>query len=385
MKFNQTYQLILENKLEDELNKARDSLNIIQYTTVRKVNDKLTNQHKYVKFLIKGIQDAGLAFSISKLAADINYAEEHWNELENKDLQHMSFEDLQDEVLKLEAKKYAKTHENELNELIKEAKTDVNVDIIKLTEEYVILRPLCFEASNHYGMYCNTNSWCIVAQEQYWKSYFKNSVFYFILFKSVPSDKKSDPWFKTCVQVRTYDGKRTCWNFFDESECSLQIQSLNLDERLFKSLGDFINEESEEKQVIIAKQFPQVIQLIKNPSEKVQEIVVTELPSAISFIKNSSDKIKKIAISKIPSLIGILQNKQPDEDLKRLAIEIDPFSIQYIYNPSEELQLLAVKKNLVTLDYIANPTEKVIKEYEQRRNNYILKNKIKDRHRQQTV
>ena len=67
-------------------------------------------------------------------------------------------------------------------------------------------------------MYCNTNSWCIVANEHYWNQYFERAnVFYFILFKSVPSDKKKNPWFKTCIQRDSQDFQFTAWNFFDES------------------------------------------------------------------------------------------------------------------------------------------------------------------------
>ena len=55
----------------------------------------------------------------------------------------------------------------------------------------------------------------------------------------------------------------------------------------------------------------------------------------------------------------ILYIKDPSEEIKRIAITINPESISYINNPSEELQLLAVNRDPETIFRIENPTEKV--------------------------
>ena len=92
MKFNKQYQLILENKLEDALNKVRretfnldkhsSNISNIKWNTLEKVknniratNALLTNKHKYVDFLIKNFWNTPCMRTAT--AETINFIEEH--------------------------------------------------------------------------------------------------------------------------------------------------------------------------------------------------------------------------------------------------------------------------------------------------------------------
>ena len=388
MKFSKLYQLVLESKLEDELEKnfpkstdvnvydriSEDRINIRKIEFIKAVNSQLTNKHKWVDYLVKNVKNYEISTdfirdNVANIVKIINLVDLHWNELEakEKDLQHMNPEKLYDLFLKIEAKAADKSFVNKWQKLVDEAKDDVEVDVIKLTEEYVILRPLNYNAANRYGTYGGANSWCIVADSSHFNRYSKENVFYFILFKDIPSDKKKNPWFKTCIQRMCIDeegndcrNRYTAWNFFDEAKNAEKVlQELKIDESYFETF-EFIKNSSEEKQKIVLEHCGRAIQYIDNPSKLFQIIAITRSPFAIQYIKNPSEELQKIAITKgTASAIKYISN--PSEEIKKFAVETYPESVQYIKNPSEEVQLLAVAKYGSMIYYIPEKirTEKV--------------------------
>lgn len=51
--------------------------------------------------------------------------------------------------------------------------------------------------------------------------------------------------------------------------------------------------------------------------------------------------------------------KNPTDEMKLYALELDGKLIRYIENPTEEMQLIAIKQNPFLIKYIENPTELV--------------------------
>ena len=255
----------------------------------------------------------------------------------------MTWEKLYDQYLRIEAKK-AKSSVNEWDKLVEEAKTDKNVFILKQTKDYIVFRPLNFKASNHYGMYCLVNSWCIVKDQEYWKRYTKedHNTFYFILCKEIPENKRRSPWFKTCIQVN----KRqtiTAWNFFDESTTLVNeiLRELKID----MTENDFRGEIS-----------------IKYLSKDKQEILLAENGALIKYLDDYSDELAKIAIdSDQGSFIYIArkQGKHLSTHLKHYAVKLHPELIEYIEDPTEELQEIAVKAGSWLIYKIKNPSQRI--------------------------
>ena len=84
------------------------------------------------------------------------------------------------------------------------------------------------------------------------------------------------------------------------------------------------------------------IQYINNPSEELQLIAVKENGCAIKYIDNPSEKVQLEAISSHPSSIYYINN--PCEDAQILAVGQDPNVIIDIKNPTEIVLQEAIKK-----------------------------------------
>ena len=267
MKFDKIYQLVCEDKLRNEL-QNNSELSAKSVEKIRTINSLLTNQHKYADFLIRNFYNLPLEINNVITAEIINYAEEHWNELKNKDLQHMTWKDMCKEVSALKHSRKLKNLQLQWKNLLSFAQSDINCDLIESTDRFFVVRPLTYEASHRYGTYCNRNSWCIVEKESYWKDYFSNdATFYFVLFKEIPSDKMSNPWFKTCILAKVFN-QLTAWNYFDGESVypetpSYILDNLGVETNLFQDIR-FIKKAAKEKQDIILSQNPRAEYWITN-------------------------------------------------------------------------------------------------------------------------
>jgi hypothetical protein len=80
----------------------------------------------------------------------------------------------------------------------------------------------------------------------------------------------------------------------------------------------------------------------------------------IQFIDNPSEEVQLMAVNENPYSIKYIQN--PSQEVQLAAVEKNPYSIREIKNPSERVQLVAVKKNPRSILFIENPT-KGVKQY----------------------
>ena len=149
------------------------------------------------------------------------YSERHLTK--NKDLQKMTFEDISQEVTRIESELQQKNKKFEVNEfqkLVESAKNRTDIcEIVDLTEDRMILVPFSFEAANLFGSYAGYNSWCIAKGQVEWMCYvMAGTIFYYVLYKNIPKEfknKQMNPFFKLCV-VCSDDGRQDVFNYFNK-------------------------------------------------------------------------------------------------------------------------------------------------------------------------
>jgi hypothetical protein len=107
---------------------------------------------------------------------------------------------------------------------------------------------------------------------------------------------------------------------------------------------------------MICKKYKTVMKHIFNPSEDVQLVAVNSDPYSIQYIKNPPESVQLSLVSKMGHLIEYIKN--PSEAVQLVAVRHD-LAIQYINNPSEEVQLTSVSHNPHSIKYINNPSEEV--------------------------
>jgi hypothetical protein len=73
----------------------------------------------------------------------------------------------------------------------------------------------------------------------------------------------------------------------------------------------------------------------------------------IQFIDNPSEEVQLVVVKKNPHLTRFIEN--PTEEVQLSAVEENGYSIHYIENPSEKVQLAAVKKFGNSIHFIPNP------------------------------
>ena len=141
--------------------------------------------------------------------------------------------------------------------------------------------------------------------------------------------------------------------YIDNPTEEQQLISINNDPSTFqfiKNPTDTVVEEA-----IIAR--PSNIQYIPNPTLKQMIIAVNRRPESIRFIKNPPEAVQLVAVTEDGESIQYIQD--PSEKVEFAAVKTTPIAIRYIPNPSEELQLIVVQQNYNSVRHIDNPTEKV--------------------------
>jgi len=96
---------------------------------------------------------------------------------------------------------------------------------------------------------------------------------------------------------------------------------------------------------------------IKNPSENIKLMAVSLEPELLEYIKNPSELLQVTAVTKKAFSIMYIDN--PSEKIQLLAINNSAYAIRHIKNPTEMAQLAAVIQIASSIKYIKNPTEKV--------------------------
>jgi len=147
----------------------------------------------------------------------------------------------------------------------------------------------------------------------------------------------------------------------------------------FPSSIQYIDNPTEEQQLISINNDPSTFQFIKNPTDTVVEEAIIARPSNIQYIPNPTLKQMIIAVNRRPESIRFIKNppeavqlvavtedgesiqyiQDPSEKVEFAAVKTTPIAIRYIPNPSEELQLIVVQQNYNSVRHIDNPTEKV--------------------------
>ena len=87
------------------------------------------------------------------------------------------------------------------------------------------------------------------------------------------------------------------------------------------------------------------------------EDMVIISPNYIKYIENPSEQVQLVAVQEDGHSIQYIQN--PSEQAQLAAVNQNGNSIQFIQNPSEQVQLAAVQEDGYSIKYIENPTDKV--------------------------
>ena len=154
----------------------------------------------------------------------------------------------------------------------------------------------------------------------------------------------------------------------NDNECSLKqikkyakmfrhILSLYAEKCLKSYALLFIENPTEEMQMIAVRYNAYSIEYIKNPSERVQLEAVKYNANAIKYIKNPTEEMQMIAVKQNEYIIQYIKN--PSERVQLEAVRQNGLVIAYIKNPSEKVQLEAVRQNAFAIKYIKNPREQV--------------------------
>jgi hypothetical protein len=110
---------------------------------------------------------------------------------------------------------------------------------------------------------------------------------------------------------------------------------------------------------------------IDNPSEEFQLAGIKYFPKYIKWIDNPSENVQLTAIELDPDVIQYI--KKPTENVQLLTVKKNPLLIGYLKNPSENIQLEAIMQDFTAIYYIKNPTEKIIKLFDESRENIYIK------------
>ena len=113
----------------------------------------------------------------------------------------------------------------------------------------------------------------------------------------------------------------------------------------------------------------------KNPKYELENILNKKLeraflkprliqynPHLIKFIDNPSEELQLMAVGKDTHLIQYIDN--PSEEVQMIAVTKNGILIGNIVNPSEQVQLAAIENHINAFFLIDKPTEKVKKRFE---------------------
>ncbi len=114
---------------------------------------------------------------------------------------------------------------------------------------------------------------------------------------------------------------------------------------------------TEEVQLAIVDKDASLIKYIVNPSVKVQIEALKRNPNIFKLIKNPTEEVQLFATKQNGSLIRHIKN--PSIAVQLEAIKRDYNAIRFINSPTEEVQLFAVRQNGCSLEYIPNPSSTV--------------------------
>lgn len=130
----------------------------------------------------------------------------------------------------------------------------------------------------------------------------------------------------------------------------------------------YLSDPSEAVQLAAVRENGLVIQYLKAPSVNVKVKAIENNYKAVQFIDNIteiyqiSNKQEIYAFMVKNNGLKIQQIVDPSEEIQRLAIQENGCSIQYIENPSISIQIEAVAKDSMAIRYIDNPSEEVMLE-----------------------
>jgi hypothetical protein len=111
---------------------------------------------------------------------------------------------------------------------------------------------------------------------------------------------------------------------------------------------------------------PTIGEELNNQTEEVQLEAVKKNGFAIQYIKNPSKEVQLEAVKRNGSAIRYI--KKPSEEVQLTAVKNDGLAIYYIKNPSKEVQLEAVKSvddiggnDGSAIQFIKNPSKEVMR------------------------
>lgn len=105
--------------------------------------------------------------------------------------------------------------------------------------------------------------------------------------------------------------------------------------------------------------FPEIIRLCKDQTEDIQMVAINRSKgTAIRYIDNPSVNVQKEAI-RIGGEIIMFLIKNPSEEIKMFAIDMYPYSLEYIKDPSYEMQKRAIMKCGRVIKFVPNPSEEL--------------------------
>ena len=220
MKFEKAYQLLLEDKLTDALEKS-DLTNEQKKLATRVLysfND-LKVIGKYVDFVIRNMQEIEQE-TTTNIVITLQHAEKFWNNLENKDLNKLTYYELFQQIKDyIEKRNNEKYFEEFVGHALEMDNNGQGLFINKQTfkkDEYIMFMPFDYDASSTVGMYGGTNSWCIVGAENHWERYTEEfNTFIFILSKNIPKNRNNFKFFKCAIQIKN-ENEITFWDYEDD-------------------------------------------------------------------------------------------------------------------------------------------------------------------------
>ncbi|MDC4426973.1 hypothetical protein NQ663_20880, partial [Acinetobacter baumannii] len=91
------------------------------------------------------------------------------------------------------------------------------------------------------------------------------------------------------------------------------------------------------------------IQFVENPSEEIQVLAVTKDYDAIKYRKNPSEEVQLAAINNYWGAIRYIEN--PSLEVRKKAVKEDEEAINYIYYDIDELKIL-ISENINIVKYV---------------------------------
>ena len=223
MKFNNLYSLLLEDALDKKIEKIENSgeieeplqlINPVKKKFLRMVYDNLdisikrhNKFHIFLDFMIREIRERQhFDYDYYEQIEEVNFVKEDSAtvaEYENSfreylqynlDIKDMSdWEEFDDEIRRRKNKASTK----------QKFDFDENVEVIKETADWTIIRPWNYEGCRKYG---STDIWCISSDEKWWYNYVLKGYNHYILLSKnsikFAGDYKGTPreWNVTCIQ-----------------------------------------------------------------------------------------------------------------------------------------------------------------------------------------